>query len=1603
MSAPQNVWAKPLAAQLVSLFRETNVWFLQSGGSGAYDPLTGSIGTVAPTIWHCGAAVVTKLFGPHAAYNADGFLAGTDVVFWFDSTTLPIEPTTADRIWYQGGPLLVTKVDPLLESDGVFYGYKVTASQPADITYKGSGPPPVAAGSRLVESAQWVYGGNAPGQPGIDGKARGAVLTWTVQPHLTVGGVEPIGPQPVGTVLDADQGTVVGGVAPMVFNHQWFRSPTPPASGGAFVWAPIVGATGSSYTTVAGDKYNTLKCVVTATDSGTPVASSNGSTATVPVGPAALVAATLPTYTGVVAVGSKLTGTAGTATGGTAPITYATHWEISADGLTGWSTLAPDAPGTPLEVTLLPAHQGQHIRLVTIATDGDTPTAQTVTMNGNTSATVAAPADVPLVLTTAPTVAGDLLTGATVTGSGAVATGGVGAITYTWRWQHAAAAAGPWTDIPGATAAAYTVGSAELGQFIRVVATATDTNTPTAHKLDIPGAAGLVKAGLAVKTAPGLPAGAPGAGGTWGPASAAVFENGVAPIGAVTHQWEVATVATGPWTPIAGQTTTTLSVPADATGKFVRMTDSATDAGTPPTTLTSSSAATKVGSAVFECAGGAVWIKRQIPPEKAVQHSLYCTGTSPGSTVWIEQAATYDPATGAIGHGWNSGGTGSSLVVQALSPSTVITYSAPHGDPADWSDLGGGEWVNLRTGVKAHLNAFRAVSSPGAASGYSVGPALNPGTVGYVVAPTPTGLRTTEVAPVPDTSTWTKLAPAVVGGIPIWRHPDGHTVTQYGDPAVIGAVGAGAKVWLGTGPDPWFHVNNYDPGSGAVADYWVSGVTGQRWPATGNARAGQRPQPWDTAAIVIPAGDAGFPSGGSTPIPRTKYWPAAAVPSMDFQLGANYQNATPNPTFDPIVQLQVDAPGAPGSNIHRWWNYAAGRELQGTAKPTASEWVRNNATNNWVRQSDGRVLQGFASDPSTPAAGGAAAWMEFPAGSGHWYSTTGLATAYGLVTAAQPVAGKGGPYLQRWNPGATTNASPPAGTSGLGAETNIATTVPLGVAGDWVHSGTAAGAGSIWTNAKLGQTITGQPQVLNPGVVGALVAAVSRVRSTTAETAPTGNLKPGSTLTAHPGTATGGTAPLVRTMVWQVSPDGTTGWADIAGSGGAAGAGDTYTVKPGDVGKYLRAVETWTDSATPTPDTFTQASPAVGPVLAAVPLTGDTNPTLTGTPATGQKLTAAGGTSHGGTAPTTHQLSIETAPASTGPWTKLANTTAGQWTVPGGHAGEYLRLVDTVTDSSTPTAATLKLYSATLGPLDSFAMATQPTVTGLLNVGSLLSATKGTTSGGKPPIDPMLLPFEPGGPRNAGDPGWQWQSAPAATGPWTNISLANGPTHTITAGEVGLFLRIEATHADSASPTPATAVGYSAAVGPVTAPLPTFFTAPTGDHYSEGSVLDWTATNTTAGRPAGRPSGRRWHNSATGADLWQTDNPGTAAPGVWDATQGGFYAAPAAPGGQYTVAGFVWRAPGGPGAWHFDATHLVWTDGTNYLPQQGSSAVNPGATPTPGDTGPFDLNGVLYAQTSAPPTITWVQTSPGVWQKKINGVNSGPPVRQTPDPRGMPA
>ena len=121
-------------------------------------------------------------------------------------------------------------------------------------------------------------------------------------------------------------------------------------------------------------------------------------------------------------------------------------------------------------------------------------------------------------------------------------------------------------------------------------------------------------------------------------------------------------------------------------------------------------------------------------------------------------------------------------------------------------------------------------------------------------------------------------------------------------------------------------------------------------------------------------------------------------------------------------------------------------------------------------------------------------------------------------------------------------------TTKAGANTVTTTTVRVG----W-DAASSVTASYVTTNAA----------------VPPLVAGVATVIAGAAET--------GATLTATPGTATGGTAPLAYATRWQTSADGTSGWADLPGA-----TGNTYTIQVSDLNKYLRAVTAATDATKPT-------------------------------------------------------------------------------------------------------------------------------------------------------------------------------------------------------------------------------------------------------------------------------------------------------------------------------------------------------------------------------------------------------------------------------------
>lgn len=86
----------------------------------------------------------------------------------------------------------------------------------------------------------------------------------------------------------------------------------------------------------------------------------------------------------------------------------------------------------------------------------------------------------------------------------------------------------------------------------------------------------------------------------------------------------------------------------------------------------------------------------------------------------------------------------------------------------------------------------------------------------------------------------------------------------------------------------------------------------------------------------------------------------------------------------------------------------------------------------------------------------------------------------------------------------------------------------------------------------------------------------------------TGTLEEGETLTVSNGTWIGYPSPTF-TRKWQISANGTSGWADIVGATNA-----TYVLQSGDATKFVRAVVTATNSEGATPVN----SNVVGPIVA---------------------------------------------------------------------------------------------------------------------------------------------------------------------------------------------------------------------------------------------------------------------------------------------------------------------------------------------------------------------------------------------------------------------
>jgi hypothetical protein len=270
--------------------------------------------------------------------------------------------------------------------------------------------------------------------------------------------------------------------------------------------------------------------------------------------------------------------------------------------------------------------------------------------------------------------------------------------------------------------------------------------------------------------------------------------------------------------------------------------------------------------------------------------------------------------------------------------------------------------------------------------------------------------------------------------------------------------------------------------------------------------------------------------------------------------------------------------------------------------------------------------------------------------------------------------------------------------------------------------------------------------VSRPSAASGLVAAL--LPSNTALPAVSGLSTDGQLLSATTGTWSG-SAPISYGYQWQVCSAAGEACKDIGGA-----LESTLKLSPGLVGSTVRVVVTATNAA----GSVSKPSAASGLVAALLP-SNTALPTTSGTPQDGQLLSATTGTWSG------------TAPLSYGYQWQVCNA-----------AGEACKDIGGALES------TLKLSPSLVGSTVRVVVKSTalPTISGLLKLGSLLSATSGTWTG-----TPTITYS------------YQWQSCSLLKTECKDIAKAIEPTLKLE-GLLNLTLRVIVTATNAAGSVPAT-------------------------------------------------------------------------------------------------------------------------------------------------------------------------------------------------------
>jgi hypothetical protein len=336
----------------------------------------------------------------------------------------------------------------------------------------------------------------------------------------------------------------------------------------------------------------------------------------------------------------------------------------------------------------------------------------------------------------------------------------------------------------------------------------------------------------------------------------------------------------------------------------------------------------------------------------------------------------------------------------------------------------------------------------------------------------------------------------------------------------------------------------------------------------------------------------------------------------------------------------------------------------------------------------------------------------------------------------------------------------------------------------------AGATGSTYTLVHTDAGSTIRFRVTGTSTTGTTVAdsdptsVVSELPANAAVPTVNGSLAVGSTVNAGNGTWTG-TPPPTFTYQWQDCPTTTAGsCSDIGGA-----TNQMYTLVPADSAMHLRVKVTGTNTAgaVTTPSTITAGAVTYPPTNTAAP-------SISGTVEVGMQLTGGNGNWAGSPMPTLSDQWIRCDSGGNN-CSNISGATSSTYTLVHADAAATIRFRVTGTSASGSAHAD---SNATAQVTEAPSNTASPVISGLSQVGSVLSTTDGSWNGFPVP-----------------DFTYQWEDCNSSGASCTNI-LANGTnkTYTLVAGDAGHTIRVKVT----ATNTAGASTKESAATAVVTTP-----------------------------------------------------------------------------------------------------------------------------------------------------------------------------------------